>query len=273
MNYSIVGKQILKFRKEKGLTQKELGEAIGVSSSAVSQWESGGTPDISLLPALSDVFGVTVDALFGRTEVRRENIEEIIGKHILSLPENKRLEWLIPLIRRVVLMGCTDAISDVVNFDSRDSEMTHIVKDGFVTAISSQGQTFLSATWCEENIFTDSLSFDKNVTQLFSVLATSSALAMLSRLYSEAPRHRTIGVLAKLVGISQSEAEKILQKFTELKLTEELELETENGSEKVYAVNLNGVVVSLLISARLVTRKLSEIKIISDKREHRKECD
>ena len=60
MSYNIIGEQISKFRKTKGLTQRELGDAIGVSASAVSQWESGGTPDISLLPALSDVLGVTV---------------------------------------------------------------------------------------------------------------------------------------------------------------------------------------------------------------------
>ena len=271
MSYSIVGKQILKFRKEKGLTQRELGEAIGVSSSAVSQWESGGTPDISLLPALSDILGVTVDALFGRTEARREDIEETVGKYIASLPEEQRLGRLIPLMRRAALSGCIDAVTDVVDVDSRDSEMTCIAKDGFVTAISSKGQSFLSAAWCEEGVFTDLLSCGENVTRLFSVLSTSSALTMLSKLYSEAPRHRTVGVLAKLAGIAQSEAEEILRKFTELKLTEELELETENGSAKVYAVNLNGAAVPLLVSARLATWQSSTIKIISDKREYSKE--
>ena len=38
MGYTIVGEQIQKFRKEKALTQRELGERIGVSGSAVSQW-------------------------------------------------------------------------------------------------------------------------------------------------------------------------------------------------------------------------------------------
>lgn len=270
MSYSIVGEQILKFRKEKGLTQRELGEAIGVSSSAVSQWESGGTPDISLLPALSDILGVTIDALFGRTEARREDIEETIGKYISSLPEEKRLGWLVPLVRRVALTGCTDAVADVVDFDSRDSELTCIAKDGFVTAILSKGQTFLSAAWCEEGVFTELLSCDENVARLFSALSTSSALTMLSKLYSEAPKHRTVGVLAKLAGIAQSEAEEILQKFTELKLTEELELETENGSTKVYAVNLNGAAIPLLVSARFAAWQSSTIKIISDKREYSK---
>ncbi|MDE7327824.1 MAG: helix-turn-helix domain-containing protein, partial [Lachnospiraceae bacterium] len=140
MGYSIVSEQILKFRKEKGLTQKELGEAIGVSSSAVSQWENGGMPDISLLPALSDILGVTVDALFGRTGTRREDIEETVGKYIASLPEEKRIGRLISLMRSAALTGCDDQVADIVDFDSRDNEMIYITKDGFVTTILTEGQ-------------------------------------------------------------------------------------------------------------------------------------
>lgn len=183
MSYSIVGEQILKFRKEKGLTQKELGEAIGVSSSAVSQWECGGTPDISLLPILSDTLGVTIDSLFGRNEVRCEKIEEIVGKYISSLPEDKRVGRLIPLMHKTTLMGCTDVTSDIVDFDSRDSEMVCITNDGFVTTILSNGQSFLSAALCEDGIFPNLISCDEKVAQLFSVLSTSSALTMLTKLY------------------------------------------------------------------------------------------
>ena len=110
MSYSIVGEQIQKFRKERGLTQGELGEAIGVSSPAVSQWEGGGTPDISLLPALSDILGVTVDMLFGRTEARREDMEEVVGRYIASLQEDKRIERLISLMRKAMLTGCIDEV-------------------------------------------------------------------------------------------------------------------------------------------------------------------
>ncbi len=42
MNEHFIGIQISKFRKEAGLTQEELGEAVGVSGQAVSRWECGG---------------------------------------------------------------------------------------------------------------------------------------------------------------------------------------------------------------------------------------
>lgn len=53
-------------RKAKGLTMKELGEMIGVSESAISQYETGKRePDNTTLVKLSEIFGVSVDYLLG----------------------------------------------------------------------------------------------------------------------------------------------------------------------------------------------------------------
>lgn len=57
---------ISELRKERGLTQKELANLLGVSFQAVSKWENGATlPDVSLLPALSEIFKVSVDQVLG----------------------------------------------------------------------------------------------------------------------------------------------------------------------------------------------------------------
>ena len=49
MNDHLIGIQISQFRKAAGLTQEELGEAVGISGQAVSRWECGGAPDVALL--------------------------------------------------------------------------------------------------------------------------------------------------------------------------------------------------------------------------------
>ena len=60
-----IGKNILRYRKEKGLTQEKLGELLGVSPQAVSKWERDQTmPDSFLLPRLADIFGCSIDDLF-----------------------------------------------------------------------------------------------------------------------------------------------------------------------------------------------------------------
>lgn len=63
-NDHLIGTQISKFWKEAGLTQEELGEAVGISGQAVSRWECGGAPDVTLLPMIADKLGVTIDAFF-----------------------------------------------------------------------------------------------------------------------------------------------------------------------------------------------------------------
>ena len=265
---SILSERIATLRKERGLTQEQLGKMVGVSSQAVGKWEKGGAPDVELLPALSDILGVTVDALFGRTESSREDMEEVVGRYIASLPKDKRLERLISLMRKAMLTGCIDEITDIMDFERRDSEATYIYRDGIVTAVSAGRQSFISAIHNAEGLFDDLLLCDENVSRLFSALSCPHALTMLSNLYRETPKYRTAGALATLTEITRSEAEEILLKFTELRLTEELELETENGGTKAYTVNLTGTTVPLLFSAWLMTQPTSLIKVISDKRIH-----
>ena len=59
-----IGNRIAKFRKAKGMTQEDLANHMGVSSQAVSKWENDAScPDISLLPQLCRVLGITTDEL------------------------------------------------------------------------------------------------------------------------------------------------------------------------------------------------------------------
>ena len=59
-----IGSRIAKFRKAKNMTQEDLANLMGVSSQAVSKWENDvSCPDISLLPQLCEVLGITADEL------------------------------------------------------------------------------------------------------------------------------------------------------------------------------------------------------------------
>ena len=59
-----IGSRIARFRKANGMTQEDLANLMGVSSQAVSKWENDAScPDISLLPQLSKVLGITTDEL------------------------------------------------------------------------------------------------------------------------------------------------------------------------------------------------------------------
>ena len=60
-----VADQIRFYRRQEGLTQEQLAEAMGVSVAAVSKWEQGQSlPEIPMLMELADFFDLSVDALW-----------------------------------------------------------------------------------------------------------------------------------------------------------------------------------------------------------------
>ena len=76
-----IGTIIKKYRRERDMTQEQLSEYLRVSVSAVSQWESGKTaPDLSAIPAICNLFGISADELLGiDREHKQEKIDEILG--------------------------------------------------------------------------------------------------------------------------------------------------------------------------------------------------
>lgn len=59
-----IGNQILFLRKNKGVTQEQLAQKLGITNQAVSKWESGQSmPDIQLLPEIAEFFNVSINEL------------------------------------------------------------------------------------------------------------------------------------------------------------------------------------------------------------------
>ena len=66
-NKICIGEHIIKYRKERGLTQGEFGELLGVSAQAISKWERELCyPDIFLLTDISNLIGISIDELLGK---------------------------------------------------------------------------------------------------------------------------------------------------------------------------------------------------------------
>ncbi len=72
-----LGNRIAELRKEKNMTQEQLAVQLNVSNQAVSKWEASQCcPDVTLLPQLADIFGVTLDYLFGREAAQLPQVIE-----------------------------------------------------------------------------------------------------------------------------------------------------------------------------------------------------
>jgi transcriptional regulator with XRE-family HTH domain len=88
------GTMIATLRKEKGMTQLDLAEKMGVTDKAVSKWERDlSFPDVNSLPKLAEIFEVSVDELM---QVKAEEKEQ---------PQNDRVKELISLIFKGVALA------------------------------------------------------------------------------------------------------------------------------------------------------------------------
>ena len=76
-----IGDKIRELRRRDGRRQEDLAGALGVTCQAVSRWEAnGGYPDMEMIPAISNYFGITIDELFGYHSDRETKIDAILAK-------------------------------------------------------------------------------------------------------------------------------------------------------------------------------------------------
>lgn len=111
-----IGKFISKCRKEKGLTQMQLAEALNITDRAVSKWENGkAMPDSSIMLELCGILGITVNDLLSGEETEMKDYKEAYEKNLLELVKQKeesdkrwlRFEFFVGIICIVVFFALT----------------------------------------------------------------------------------------------------------------------------------------------------------------------
>lgn len=226
-------------RRSKGITQEQLGQAVGVSAQAVSKWELNGFPDASIIPEIADFLGVTVDELFGRTENRLE-LNDLIINHFKGLPENEKMQAGMDICRAVTCGICGDDKFDPVPgfvFSDKDQSCFSevIVKDGWIQSrINENLQYFLLMLEPEEG-FDEILGYSGDLVRLFEFLAIPNALrAMYLMLGRSSKVFFTVDALSRELNIDRKNAKEIIDGMVELKFIWEADLNKGSRSESIY---------------------------------------
>jgi len=85
MEQEKIGRFIQELRKEKNMTQLELGERLGVTDRAISKWENGrGMPDLSLIKPLCKELDITINELLSGERIKKEEYQEKLEENILN---------------------------------------------------------------------------------------------------------------------------------------------------------------------------------------------
>lgn len=121
-----IGEKISELRKQKGITQEQLAEIIGVSSQSVSKWENSVTmPDIMLLPIIADTFEVTIDYLFDKEQHVAQNINA-----------DNALNHFCNVFKREIVSVGSDHFQSTYNTKSFDEQLKE-----YESALKANNQT------------------------------------------------------------------------------------------------------------------------------------
>ena len=156
-----IGNRITKYRKAKSMTQEELASRLGVSSQAVSKWETDTScPDISILPKLCKELGITTDELLtgNSNEVKmvppaqRKSLEELTFRVRVNSAQGDKIRVNLPmtLIKMAMEVG-VDVVPNMTG-DAGDmlkdldmKKVIEMVEKGLIGKIvemeSAQGDT------------------------------------------------------------------------------------------------------------------------------------
>lgn len=131
-----IGKRISENRKRKNIKQDELAEMLCVSPQAVSKWENDlSCPDISLLPKLSKILGISVDELLSGKqepsvvfvpEENRKDIKDMMFRIVVDSSEGDKVRVNIPCAIVKIALDCGIEMPQISGNDSVNGALKNL---------------------------------------------------------------------------------------------------------------------------------------------------
>lgn len=243
---SELSERIAALRKERGLTQEQLGNMVGVSSQAVSKWEKGGTPDVELLPILSRQLGVTIDALFGMEGGEQVAVEDAVGRWLRGFPNEKRMEQFCRLVWASVRNFLPDGVTmpEISYLETcqpdlgDDSERLMLSQcwggGGILLDIHAEDLSFVTLWPKPEQGYAQWFAPKDECRRLFELLAKPGCLELLEYLHSRKISYFSAAIAAKHLKMSRETVEELLGALAERNILRSVDLEVEDGEVKAY---------------------------------------
>ena len=266
-----LSERIAQLRKERGLTQEQLGQMVGVSAQAVSKWEKGGAPDVELLPALADCLGVSMDGLFSRCEDAPQNIDRQFNRWLQTVPRYERMNRLFHLLATNLLglymdtqylnsdegrtVAATCYLTDLPDNERVWLRSQFTTDEGMILGVIAEDfPMYLLLPEPPEGYDVHFASND-DYRKLFRLLAKEGCLELLLFLYHKKFSYYTPAALAKQTGLSTEQVEGLLPGLVDCQLLLDRSLELEDGPTQMYCVHDNHGLVPFLYFARWFMEK------------------
>jgi len=258
-----IGERIRDLRKEQGVTQEQLAEAVGVSAQAVSKWECGGSPDIELLAGIADTLNVSIDRLFGRSVSDYGGIDSETAKYLASFEAKDRIEkafahcWGMQLGLFGSQSGLTDENTLKKTKEGHDGTHHSMVINDYGISIMSFGtdpQYFILMPEPESG-WRGCLPGAGEYRALFAALAEPDVIECLYFLHNWGGKQFTPNLLERECSLAPGRAEVVLALLKNYQLVSTSEIEIDDAARTVYRFNANPELIALLsVAVHVINR-------------------
>ena len=263
---NLLSDRIAELRKERGLTQEQLGQLVGVSAQAVSKWEKGGAPDVELLPALADRLGVTIDTLFGRSQEEIEDMPQMLIRWLEAIPAERRPDQLFRLLATtftaLTTMGHDFYVGTHTFIQPSCYTPDHTwlrsgldLTNAICLAIPAEDFPLYMLLPEPPEGYASQLASDEEYRRLFSALSMEGGLELLRYLYGQKEAFYSVPALANRVGLTQEQVSAAVEALAQCSLLHCRSIELEEGSTDVYIIHDNLGFVPFLDLARWLMEK------------------
>lgn len=251
---------IKKCRIQKGFTQQQLADVIGVSSQAVSKWEKGSMPDASILPNIADALDVSIDYLYGRKSFQQSDIYEHISQSIEQQDDKIAFSYNLAWVSAVEGL-CGKKLFGIIG---KDTPVIGKVDGGNQIAQIFTNNSFLIGDFTSEDSF---MLFSKKVkktydelfmsvhdsSKLFSLLADEKTIEILLCLAHLKPEVLILSdSISKQVSLSASDTEKRLEKLFACRIVKRQIVMQDNEEKKAYKIWKVYYIYALLLIAKSI---------------------
>ncbi|MBR6364772.1 MAG: helix-turn-helix domain-containing protein [Lachnospiraceae bacterium] len=149
-----LSENLKKYRMKKELTQEDVAQILGITPQSVSKWERGESyPDITLLPALANIFETSVDLLIGMDTIRAEETRYNIHKKAVAYQRSGDLDMAEQTYREALLIypnkpGMILGLASTLALKGETEEAIELMERGLPISINEKQKATMRAALC-----------------------------------------------------------------------------------------------------------------------------
>ncbi len=230
------------YRQKRNMTQEKLAKALGVSSQAVSKWETSETyPDGALLVPLAQLLEVSLDTLFENGRIHFNDLSENIVQFLYDCPPEERFWQLYKLclsqqVGIYMSYSYEENLYRSENLQNRDLNLPSdfSTKEGFAWYSPSDPPFY--AVFPQGKHGYDAISQNpKKLQKLFSLLSNSDTLDALIYIHRHTGRFVfEAEILAKECGIGEERLDQVMEALLQLGIVRCDRLEIDGKERTLY---------------------------------------